>query len=140
MNNLLKVLEFNALGKTRSRAHIFNGVKKAAHCTFSVDLDLRVDRPSSNGLLRDSAVKHSLSKVIFSTFLSKPVHASASPFEGLAERMNWLGKECAEDNFGQAMVAGGISAETINAWSVDPQVKVGEGAMGSLFDAVEDMS
>merc|ERR1719499_18354 len=88
MNNLLKVLEFNALGKTRSRAHIFNGVKKAAHCTFSVDLDLRVDRPSSNGLLRDSAVKHSLSKVIFSTFLSKPVHSLGKTFKRRGRGMN----------------------------------------------------
>lgn len=69
------------------------------------------------------------------------VHASASPFEGLAERMNWLGAKCEEENFGQALMNGGVSAETISAWSVDPQVKTsGDGAMGSLFDAVEDMT
>merc|ERR1719428_2505435 len=51
------------------------------------------------------------------------VHASASPFEGMAERMNWLGARCAEDGFGQAMLGAGISEDTISAWSVDPQVK-----------------
>merc|ERR1712087_1080222 len=31
------------------------------------------------------------------------VHASASPFEGLAERMNWLGKRCKQDAYCRAM-------------------------------------
>jgi nucleoside diphosphate kinase len=70
------------------------------------------------------------------------VHASASPFEGLAERLNWLGARLEEDPFGAALLAAGISAETIKAWSVDPQVayKVGdEVKKGSLFDSLEDM-
>jgi len=69
------------------------------------------------------------------------VHASASPFEGLAERTNWLGAKFTvettgdkQDSFAKAMVAEGISEDTIKAWSVDPQVK-GK----SLFDQVEDM-
>jgi len=62
------------------------------------------------------------------------VHASASPFEGLAERMNWLGANLESDAFGKALLSSGISAETIKAWSVDPQVKG-----GSVFDALEDM-
>ncbi|CAE7831086.1 unnamed protein product [Symbiodinium microadriaticum] len=62
------------------------------------------------------------------------VHASASPFEGLAERLNWLCSECASDPFGAKLLAAGVPIETIKAWSVDPQVK---GA--SLFDTFEDM-
>lgn len=61
------------------------------------------------------------------------VHASASPFEGLAERMNWLKVNPADDSFGQAALAAGISAETLKEWSVDPQVK-GK----SVFDQLED--
>jgi len=69
------------------------------------------------------------------------VHASASPFEGLAERANWLKCKVEDDGFGKAMLDGGISADTIKAWSVDPQVKVdADGKMGSLFDALEDMN
>jgi nucleoside diphosphate kinase len=69
------------------------------------------------------------------------VHASASPFEALAERMNWVGAKLEEDAFGAAMLAAGIPKETIMAWSVDPQVTYGAPAMpikGSLFDALED--
>jgi hypothetical protein len=62
------------------------------------------------------------------------VHASASPFEALAERMNWLKGDLAQDSFGARLLAAGVSADTIKAWSVDPQVK-GK----SLFDQLEDM-
>mmetsp|Transcript_28594 Transcript_28594/g.73355 ORF Transcript_28594/g.73355 Transcript_28594/m.73355 type:complete len:296 (-) Transcript_28594:253-1140(-) len=71
------------------------------------------------------------------------VHASASPFEGLAERTNWLADKYTieTDEFAKALTAEGISAETIKAWSVDPQVKLAKGdeKKGSLFDQVEDM-
>jgi len=68
------------------------------------------------------------------------MHASASPFEAMSERMNWLNKRCSEDSFCKAMVAAGFSEKTINEWSVDPQVKIdASGKKGSLFDAVEDM-
>ena len=50
------------------------------------------------------------------------VHASASPFEALAERMNWLGAAAARDPFGAACIAAGLDEPTIAAWSVDPQV------------------
>jgi len=66
------------------------------------------------------------------------VHASASPFEALAERNNWLSAPIADDSFGAALIAAGISEDVIKAWSVDPQVLVG-GTKGSLFDSVEDM-
>jgi len=61
------------------------------------------------------------------------VHASASPFEGLAERMNWLKVSPQNDNFGMKLVDHGISVDTIKAWSIDPQVKG-----GGVFDAFED--
>jgi nucleoside diphosphate kinase len=70
------------------------------------------------------------------------VHASASPFEGLAERTNWLSAKVEEDPYGSALVAAGISAETIKEWSVDPRVswKAGDSVeQSSLFDALEDM-
>merc|ERR1712232_1172766 len=67
------------------------------------------------------------------------VHASASPFEALAERMNWLETPCSEDAYGSALLKAGVKEETIKAWSVDPQVNIGDGKKGSLFVALEDM-
>jgi len=68
------------------------------------------------------------------------VHASASPFEAMAERNNWLGVKFAEDPFSAAMLASGVSEEIIAAWTKDPQVDIGEGKKGSIFDALEDMN
>eukprot|EP00606_Chrysophyceae_sp_TOSAG23-5_P000462 GSChrysophyteH2.ASY1.ANO1.347.1 assembled CDS len=62
------------------------------------------------------------------------VHASASPFEGLAENMNWLGLKPAQTDFGKRLLDAGVSAATIKDWSVDPQVK-GK----SVFDQLEDL-
>ena len=67
------------------------------------------------------------------------VHASASPFEGLAEKMNWLGYSITEDAFGKALLDAGLSEETIKEWSVDPRVALPGGDKGSVFDALEDM-
>lgn len=67
------------------------------------------------------------------------VHASASPFEGLAEKLNWLGLNISQDPFGKALLASGLSEKTIEAWSVDPQVTLPNGSKGSIFDALEDM-
>lgn len=66
------------------------------------------------------------------------VHASASPFEGLAEKTNWLGADIKEDGFGRALIEAGLSVETIKEWSVDPRVELPEGGKGSVFDALED--
>lgn len=66
------------------------------------------------------------------------VHASASPFEALAERNNWLGVPFAEDSFGKELLDAGISEETLTAWSVDPAVEF-EGVKKSIFDTLEDM-
>jgi len=68
------------------------------------------------------------------------VHASASPFEALCERMNWLGVQCKNDSYCKSLVKAGISEETIKAWSVDPQVKLDTGKKGSIWDALEDMN
>lgn len=71
------------------------------------------------------------------------VHASASPFEGLAERVNWLGKKVEEDSFGKGLLAKGVPIETIMKWSEDAQVSVeGEtkdGKTMSVFDTLEDL-
>lgn len=67
------------------------------------------------------------------------VHASASPFEGLAEKSNWLNKDIEGDTFGKALISAGLSKETIAEWSVDPRVELPEGGKGSVFDALEDM-
>lgn len=68
------------------------------------------------------------------------VHASASPFEGLAEKSNWLGRDISSDSFGAALLGKGLSLDTIKEWSVDPRVELGDGeGKGSVFDALEDM-
>jgi len=72
------------------------------------------------------------------------VHASASPFEAMCERMNWLGVQCDADAYGRALMATGVSEKTIKDWSVDPQVKTeaadgGWVRFGSIWDALEDM-
>eukprot|EP00984_Skeletonema_dohrnii_P029466 scaffold20123_cov106-Skeletonema_dohrnii-CCMP3373.AAC.6 len=67
------------------------------------------------------------------------VHASASPFEGLAEKCNWLGASVDTDGFGKALLDAGLSKKTIAEWSVDPRVTQAGGEKGSVFDALEDM-
>eukprot|EP01065_Artemidia_motanka_P024597 TRINITY_DN294_c0_g1_i2.p2 TRINITY_DN294_c0_g1~~TRINITY_DN294_c0_g1_i2.p2 ORF type:complete len:483 (+),score=202.48 TRINITY_DN294_c0_g1_i2:76-1524(+) len=65
------------------------------------------------------------------------VHASASPFEGLAERMNWL--DARRDPFSRALRTAGVPTGLVEEWSKDPQVKVDGEKKGSLFDALEDL-
>jgi len=76
------------------------------------------------------------------------VHASASPFEALAEKCNWANRSIKSDAFGAALLSGGLSAKRIEALSLDPQVQLdlddGTGAAaststGSVFDTLEDM-
>merc|ERR1719333_460321 len=69
-------------------------------------------------------------------------HASASPFEGLAERMNWLGYKADRDPWGKALLAAGVRPKTIKDWSLDPQVTYGEKlnpTTKSIWDTLEDM-
>lgn len=70
------------------------------------------------------------------------VHASASPFEGLAERMNWLGYRADRDQFGKALLAAGVSLKTIKDWTLDPAVTYGpklNPTTKSIWDTIEDM-
>lgn len=59
--------------------------------------------------------------------LSKPdmtdngVHGSASPLEGLVERMNWLGATLDGDDTAQAIISAGVSKDKIKEWSKDPE-------------------
>jgi nucleoside diphosphate kinase len=71
------------------------------------------------------------------------VHASASPFEALAERVNWLGGDIESDNYGKGLLAANVSKDVIQKWSEDCQVSVeGEtdpGKTMSVFDTLEDL-
>jgi nucleoside diphosphate kinase len=66
------------------------------------------------------------------------VHASASPFEALAERANWLNVPIGDDFYGRAMLASGIPGPMIQEWTSDPGVNF-EGKKQSLFDLLEDL-
>jgi len=68
------------------------------------------------------------------------MHASASPFEGLAERSNWLGATISSDVFGKHLLKAGVPETQIKAWSVDPQVNLDGGKKGSIFDQLEDLN
>lgn len=70
------------------------------------------------------------------------VHASASPFEGLAERMNWLGYKAERDPWGKALMATGVKIKTIKEWCNDTQVTYGPKlapVTKSIWDTLEDM-
>lgn len=68
------------------------------------------------------------------------VHASASPFEALAEKMNWLKAKASDDAFGKAFLKS-VNEDMLNEWTVDPQVLIPnkDGAKQSIFDQLEDM-
>jgi len=65
------------------------------------------------------------------------MHASASPFEAMAERLNWVGASLEDDAFGKALLASGIPKNMILEWTKDPQVAY-EGKKASLFDLLGD--
>ena len=67
------------------------------------------------------------------------VHASASPFEGLIEKMNWMKKQAKDDEFGKQVLKNGVSKKYLEAWSKDPRLNTPDGNIGSLFDYLEDM-
>ena len=67
------------------------------------------------------------------------VHASASPFEALAERNNWLGVDFTCDDFGKQLTKAGLSQSRLTAWSIDPQVKIAPNEKASIFDQLEDL-
>lgn len=70
------------------------------------------------------------------------VHASASPFEALSEKCNWLGMKAEDDPiFGQPLLKI-LDKATFDAWSKDPAVTYGPNKdmqiKKSVFDSVED--
>merc|ERR1719436_1868268 len=67
------------------------------------------------------------------------VHAPASPFEGMAERLNWLGTPMGSDAFGAKCLGLGMSEARIREWAKDARVTLEDGSQGSIFDALEDM-
>lgn len=72
------------------------------------------------------------------------VHASASPFEGLVEKMNWLqqppSSKNGDDQFGKYLVKF-LGTRTLQKWSRDPVLFLDaeKETKGSLFDSLEDM-
>lgn len=67
------------------------------------------------------------------------VHASASAFEGLAEKMNWLNLDPEYDAFGKLLLDSGLTKERISEYAKDPQVKISETSSGSIFDELEEL-
>jgi len=68
------------------------------------------------------------------------VHASASAFEGLAERCNWMESNVESDPYGMCLIQRGIPLKYLRDGMADPQVKLDStGKMGSLFDELEDL-
>merc|ERR1712166_806080 len=69
-------------------------------------------------------------------------HASASPFEGLCERMNWLGYKADRDPWGKALLNAGVRPKTLKDWSLDPTVSYSSTlnpTQKSIWDTLEDM-
>jgi hypothetical protein len=67
------------------------------------------------------------------------IHASASPFEALVERMNWVNADVSSDPFGQRLLALGVPLDAVAEYATDPQVAFG-GEKASLFDLLEDLN
>jgi len=66
------------------------------------------------------------------------VHASASPFEAMAERVIWLQKDLNDEAIAKYAFKSGVSEDTLRAWMKDAQVKSGDKST-SIFDLFEDL-
>jgi len=66
------------------------------------------------------------------------VHASASSFEALVERNNWLSSGISDDPFGRALLDRGVSEETLRRWAHDPVLEY-RGRQVSVFDLFENL-
>eukprot|EP00924_Labyrinthula_sp_SR-Ha-C_P009449 maker-scaffold_2-snap-gene-24.32-mRNA-1 protein AED:0.01 eAED:0.01 QI:71/1/1/1/1/1/2/349/396 len=66
------------------------------------------------------------------------VHASASPFEAFAERVNWLGVALEEDSWGSTLLLNGVDLDKLKAMMGDAPVEY-EGKVQSSFDLLEDL-
>jgi len=65
---------------------------------------------------------------------SNGVHASASPLEGLFERMNWLGLSPSEDPYGRELMRdAGVPQHALEAWAEDATVSF-KGSPHSVFE------
>jgi len=72
------------------------------------------------------------------TMGNNAVHASASPFEALAERKNWLQRPVDKDYFGKALIASGITQQRIDEWTHDPNV-ICDNEEVTVYELFEDM-
>jgi len=66
------------------------------------------------------------------------VHASASPLEAMAERLNWMRLEVWNDPFGRILQSKNVSPARARDWASDPMVQH-DGRQQSLFDVVENL-
>jgi len=66
------------------------------------------------------------------------VHASASPFEALCEKTNWLGSKVEEDPMGDELLRKSVPESTIKMWMGDCPVEFNNKIL-SLFDLLEDL-
>lgn len=66
------------------------------------------------------------------------MHGSASPFEAVAEVVNWEGKDLESDAIGKALLQT-LDKATLELWLGDCQVPFG-GKTKSIFDLLEDLS
>ncbi|CAK0876888.1 unnamed protein product [Prorocentrum cordatum] len=66
------------------------------------------------------------------------VHASASAFEAMVERVNWLGISFEDDPLGRELIRSHVPVATLKSWSSDPVVSH-DGREASLFDLFENL-
>mmetsp|Transcript_129347 Transcript_129347/g.228740 ORF Transcript_129347/g.228740 Transcript_129347/m.228740 type:complete len:319 (-) Transcript_129347:90-1046(-) len=67
------------------------------------------------------------------------LHASASPFQALATRMNWLGTRCQDDSYCQTLLQAGVKESTIHLLFGDPEVQFRGGGRGRVFEAFKGL-
>lgn len=73
------------------------------------------------------------------TEIHNVIHASASPLEGLSERMNWCSKKVHQDEYGRILLGRGIPESHINNWISGIEVADAEntGKITSIFNIVK---
>jgi len=66
------------------------------------------------------------------------IHASAGPFEGLKERIIWLGTKVEDDKFAQTLLEKGVRRELLDAWLENGVITL-NGQTDHAFDLLEDL-
>ncbi|PWU89673.1 Flagellar Member 1 [Trypanosoma cruzi] len=66
-------------------------------------------------------------------------HASASPIEGLADRVAWLGTSVEDDVFGRLLIQGGVSAEYLRTLLRNPLVRHRDEPVDAVGDVFEKL-